>query len=197
MYDERCRALTHELSPALNALQQYRPYMGEAAVLMGLLEREQRAELILTERAAHLTQHPSEVAFPGGKFERTDTDLIATALREAHEETQLEPSRVALLGALPARYTRAGVRVSAVVAQVAPGAALVADPSELNTVFNVPLDLFQPAYACRFDSFERDGRRYRVPAYQFKHYTIWGLTALLATELAAAFYSPTDAATGL
>ncbi|WP_339616157.1 CoA pyrophosphatase [uncultured Gilvimarinus sp.] len=189
MSKHRWRALARQLH-SLDELRQYRPSRGEAAVLIGLVERSETVEVILTERAAHLWSHPSEVAFPGGKFEPVDRDLIDTALREAHEETRLSPDRVALLGALPARHTLAGVRVTAVVAQIAPGAALVADPSELSSIFHAPLTLFQAAQADRLGTIERHGVRYQLPAYLHEGKNIWGLTAVLATEVAALFLAP-------
>lgn len=186
MFNAGWGRLTRQLQP-IETLRQYQPQAGEAAVLIGLIERAGTVELILTERAAHMLQHPSEVAFPGGKFESDDPDLIATALREAHEETHLSTDRAALLGALPARYTRAGVRVSAVVAQIAPGAALIPDPAELSAIFTAPITLFQPEQAARFDTIERQGVGYQIPAYRHEGYDIWGLTALLATEVASVF----------
>ncbi|WP_049722156.1 NUDIX hydrolase [Gilvimarinus polysaccharolyticus] len=186
MSDARWRALVRQLQP-LETLRQYCPTVGEAAVLVGLIERGDKVEVLLTERAAHLLNHPSEVAFPGGKFEPGDRDLIATALREAHEETALSPDRVALLGALPAIHTRAGVKVTAVVAQIAPGVALTADRSELNAIFYAPLALFQAARADYFDHIERAGVQYQTPAYCCAGYNIWGLTAVLATQVAGYF----------
>jgi len=186
MFKPRLSSLQRQLLP-LDELCQYRPRLGEAAVLIGLLEHEHTIELILTQRAAHLFSHPSEVAFPGGKFEPADRHLIATALREAQEETSLCPARASLLGALPARYTHAGIRVTAIVAQVAKGAALVADPSELSSIFSAPVTLFQTAQAARLDVIEQRGVRYRVPAYVHQGYNIWGLTASLATEVAQRF----------
>ena len=56
----------------------------EAAVLMPLT-RTGNPELLLTLRAQNLSTHGGEVAFPGGRRDPEDQDLILTALRETHE----------------------------------------------------------------------------------------------------------------
>ena len=56
-----------------------------ASVLVPLVERGAGLNLILTRRAARLTHHPGQVAFPGGKQDPTDASALAAALREAEE----------------------------------------------------------------------------------------------------------------
>jgi 8-oxo-dGTP pyrophosphatase MutT (NUDIX family) len=60
-----------------------------AAVLVALHGDSSDPQVILTQRAFHLNNHAGEVAFPGGMWDETDTDLLQTALREAHEEIGL------------------------------------------------------------------------------------------------------------
>ena len=49
---------------------------------------------MLTERREDLRRHAGEISFPGGRHDETDADLLATALREAHEEIGLPPESV-------------------------------------------------------------------------------------------------------
>ena len=74
-------------------------HKADAAVLMAMT-REDIPRLILTQRAAHLKSHAGEVAFPGGKRDKTDSSLIYTALREAQEEIALNPQDVEVVGEL-------------------------------------------------------------------------------------------------
>ncbi|MGO2133483.1 MAG: NUDIX domain-containing protein [Halomonas sp.] len=67
--------------------------MPEAAVLIPLVMHPEPT-LLFTLRAAHLATHSGQVAFPGGKRETSDTDLLATALRESEEELLCHPLRL-------------------------------------------------------------------------------------------------------
>ncbi|KAI9341010.1 NUDIX hydrolase domain-like protein [Zopfochytrium polystomum] len=71
-----------------------------AAVLVGLFQNpvSGKLEVLLTVRSATLRTHGGEVALPGGRKDPSDNDLVATALREAHEEVSLAAGRVRVLG---------------------------------------------------------------------------------------------------
>ena len=61
-------------------------HMTSAAVLVVLWGSNDDPKVILTQRSEHLKSHAGEVAFPGGKWDPEDTDLLQTALRETFEE---------------------------------------------------------------------------------------------------------------
>ena len=80
--------------------------LSKAGVLVGICFPQQgEPSVLLTKRASHLTNHPGQVAFPGGKFELQDSTLTNTALREAEEEIGLDRSIPQKLGALPNHET--------------------------------------------------------------------------------------------
>lgn len=58
-------------------------------------------DVLLLQRAARMRHHPGQIAFPGGGVDPEDSGPIAAALREAEEETGLDPSGVEVLGTLP------------------------------------------------------------------------------------------------
>ena len=72
-----------------------------AAVLVLLTDSPDGPTVLLTERAADMTDYPSQLVFPGGVAEAVDGDPAATALREAHEEVGLDPGSVEVIGLLP------------------------------------------------------------------------------------------------
>ena len=65
----------------------------DAAVLVALYLQGGELRAVLTRRRDDLRRHPGEISFPGGRHDPTDADLLATALREAHEEIGLPPTR--------------------------------------------------------------------------------------------------------
>ncbi len=105
-------------------LQAHRPSrltlrLAEAAVLMPIVDRPEPT-LLFTRRAAHLNTHSGQVAFPGGKREAQDPDLLTTALRESEEEIALPPHHVQLLGRLSEVVSLHGLRVTPYVGLIPP-----------------------------------------------------------------------------
>ncbi len=153
-----------------------------AAVLIGIRDdREQR--VVLTVRTDTLQQHAGQVAFPGGRVEPDDVDVVATALRESEEEIGLDASMVTPLGFLEAFETISGYSVTPVVARIAANAALKPDPGEVAEVFEVPFAFFlEPANLRRYTM---DFRGHRREMVEFLHagYRIWGVTAAILYNL--------------
>jgi 8-oxo-dGTP pyrophosphatase MutT (NUDIX family) len=89
-----------------------------AAVLLAVTDDVCNPQVILTRRAQHLPTHQGQIAFPGGKAETEDQDLVATALREAHEEVGLLPEQVKVVGQLGQVLSRQGFVVTPVVGVV-------------------------------------------------------------------------------
>ena len=117
-----------------------------AAVLIPLVPRGDEINVLLTQRTAHLKDHPSQISFPGGRVEGGDQDRIETALREAEEEIGLSRAAIAILGSLPEYDLPSGFRISPVVGWVEPPFALTLDPFEVDSAFEVPLSfLLDPA----------------------------------------------------
>ena len=72
-----------------------------AAVLVLLIDSDNGPNILLTERAAALANYPGLLVFPGGTTEPRDDGPAATALREAGEETGIDPTHVHIIGSLP------------------------------------------------------------------------------------------------
>ena len=154
----------------------------EAAVLLALT-REIDPRLILTQRAQHMKNHPGQVAFPGGKWEKDDSSLLFTALRESEEEIALAPTEVELIAALPQRRTRLGVKVTPYLGFVRPDLPLLADPAELEAIFHVPLSyLLEPRHLIK-KQVDVLGAWCWMPCYHYAGYTIWGFTLTVLIDM--------------
>ncbi len=130
-----------------------------ASVLVPLVVHGDEITVLLTRRAEHLSDHPGQISFPGGRAEPEDLTAITTALREAEEEIGLVRDFVEVLGTLPHYTTVTGYIVTPVVALVQPGFSLRVDASEVAEVFEVPLAyLMKPAHHRRHAVLDDTGR---------------------------------------
>jgi 8-oxo-dGTP pyrophosphatase MutT (NUDIX family) len=160
-----------------------RPGMQQAAVLILLDKVEPGANVVLTQRAAHMRLHPGEIAFPGGKCDTDDPHHWATALREAREEIDLDPSCVQRLGMMWPLVTRSEIQVTPCVGVLTRPVRFRANPEELDVVFTVPLDYCTRPGALQFEEVMYRGRVRRVPRIDYEHYRIWGITAAMLVLL--------------
>jgi 8-oxo-dGTP pyrophosphatase MutT (NUDIX family) len=150
-----------------------------AAVLVPLVNRPAGLQVLLTERAAHLPDHPGQISFPGGRVEPQDASDAAAALRETHEEVGLAAQHVQVLGQLARYDTVSGFRVTPVVGWVEPPFTLAPDPLEVASVFEVPLAfLLDEANHQRQQKQVGNGMR-EVWAMPYGERYIWGATAAM------------------
>ena len=171
-------------------LQQHKPAelhsiheaRARAAVLVPILTDTSGLRLLLTERAGGLSSHGGEVAFPGGKEDRTDHSLEFTALRENEEELGISPEDVDVIGSLRPFISKHGLLVKPYVGIVCPGIQLRPNPDEIASVFEVPLAYFSTAVPVRIDEISRHGESHQVPAFKFDGHEIWGLTSMIVVE---------------
>ncbi|KXC05675.1 NUDIX hydrolase [Microbacterium hominis] len=142
-------------------------------------------DVLLLERATTLRAHPGQVAFPGGRLDPGDAGPIAAALREAEEETGLDPAGVEVLGALPSVPLEfSGHLVTPVLGWWRhPSPVRVVDDAESAAVFRAPVaDLLDPRNRA-VTVIERDGRVWRGPAFEVQGHLVWGFTAMLLDAL--------------
>lgn len=156
----------------------------DAAVLLALYGWPGESGLIFTERRADMRRHAGEISFPGGRHDEADADLVATALREAHEEIALDPAAVEVSGALPPTSTFVtGYRIHPFVGRIAhPGELdLKPNPAEVETVLTFSLDALRETYEMR--RLVRRGIPFHTPTYTVDEHLIWGATARILGDL--------------
>lgn len=147
-----------------------------AAVLILIGDGPAGPEILFVERAATLRTHAGQIAFPGGAADPGDRDVAATAVREAVEETGVDPRGVEIIGALPpAHVAVSGFDVTAVLGWWRdPSPVGPADPAEVASVEVVSVaDLTDPAHRARV----RHPSGYTGPAFEVAGHLVWGLTA--------------------
>jgi 8-oxo-dGTP pyrophosphatase MutT (NUDIX family) len=139
-------------------------------------------DVLLIERAHDMRSHAGQVAFPGGAVDPRDDGVVEAALREAVEETGLDPAGVEVFGTLPALFLPVSDFVVTPVLGWwrAPSPVRVVDPAEVASVHRVPLaDLLDPAN--RFRVGHPSG--YVGPAFGVAGLLVWGFTAGLLDRM--------------
>lgn len=153
-----------------------------AAVLIGI--RADTETVILTKRSAKLKHHPGQIAFPGGKKDAQDVDLIATAKREANEEIGLPAEVIEVLGPLVEHETVTGFQVQPIVTLIKEKFDFFPEAGEVSEVFEVPLDHLLNTENYRIESRRWQGQRRYFYVVPFGPYYIWGATARILFGLA-------------
>jgi 8-oxo-dGTP pyrophosphatase MutT (NUDIX family) len=137
---------------------------------------------VFTRRRSDLRRHAGEISFPGGRQDPQDADLVATALREAHEEIGLRPEDVALLGALtPTPTIATNYAIHPYVGLVEPGQEWTLSPREVDSVLELSLGDLRAGFDRR--RLVRRGVPFRTEVYLVGAHLIWGATARITGEL--------------
>jgi 8-oxo-dGTP pyrophosphatase MutT (NUDIX family) len=155
-----------------------------SAVLVLFGDGPSGPDLLFIQRANGLRRHPGQPAFPGGAIEASDPSPQAAALREAREETGVDPAGVEILGVLPELFiARSDFRVIPVIAWWRePCAVEPLDVAEVAAVRRIPVaDLAEPATRVMVRG--PSGRL--GPGFAADGMLIWGFTAALVDRLLA------------
>lgn len=153
----------------------------DAAVLIAITQ-ELQPRVLLTRRSMQLSQHAGEVSFPGGKRDPSDTSNIVVALREAQEETALNPFEVKLLGDLPIQRARSGLSVKPIVGLIPAHVDLIPQPSEIDRIFFADLKALIEAPPLPYEVRLARQSIY-FPSMQVESEIVWGLTARMLISL--------------
>ncbi len=151
-----------------------------AAVLIPLQRREDGWHVVYIRRTEmpH-DRHSGQVAFPGGRVEPGDADVVAAALREAHEEIDLAPEDVQVLGRLSGFLTVTNYSVTPVVGVLPWPYNFTAQPGEVSRIFSIPLAWLAEKGHRRTVARQLPGGEH-IPVIYFDEYDgelLWGASA--------------------
>ena len=153
-----------------------------AGVMILLFEIDKKWNNILIRRAEDGQTHRGQISFPGGKNEKFDVDIIATACRECEEEIGIKRNDIEVLGTLtPIYIPPSNFVVTATVGFIPNAQYLKAEEKEVQEIIQVPLEfLFHP----KMKKEQEVKPNVISPTYHLDETIIvWGATAMLISEL--------------
>ncbi|MFL6062672.1 MAG: NUDIX hydrolase [Marmoricola sp.] len=153
----------------------------EAAVLIPVYDDGHGDVVVYTERSADLRKHAGEISFPGGRREPGE-DLLATALREAHEEIGLDPALVEVVDTLtPIGTFVSNFRITPFLGRIPAAQAWTLQAREVAQVLELPVRDLRAGH--RHERLLRKGVPVRTHTYTVEGHLVWGATARITHEL--------------
>ncbi len=157
----------------------------KSGVLILFYAKDSEPHITLIQRPEYDGTHSGQIAFPGGKVEDTDTDIIHTALREANEEVGVVMEHVNILGRLTDVYIPvSNFLVSPVLGTIDYTPNFIPEPAEVADIIEMNLSYLKETEELIPQKLTlRTGLKIEVPTFQYQQKTIWGATALMLNEL--------------
>ena len=159
-----------------------------SAVLVPILDRGDHLELILTMRASTLRHHAGQISFPGGRLDEGET-VIDAALRESHEEINLDPSLVDIRGFLPGVITTANFHIAPVLGIIKESPQLTPAPDEVERILIEPLAPLLDQDRHGREAKEYQGQPYKTWVIAHPSEYIWGATAKMLVQWSRAMFN--------
>jgi len=150
-----------------------------AAVLVLIYLKNNEYCLHFQKRPKNFRRHQGEVCFPGGTPEDIDADLLATALREAHEEEDILPQDVTLLGRMDDVPTRTGFTLQVYVGTIPYPYTFKPNAQEVEEIMEVPLKVLCDPSSWREEIRWVDGNPVTRYSYTYGTHIIYGATATI------------------
>lgn len=157
-----------------------------SAVLVLLFHEHERLKIVFIRRGEYVGIHSGQIAFPGGRYEEEDGDLLTTAKREVEEEIGIHRDSYEIIGQLTDLYVPPSnflVRAFVAYSPIRPG--YTPDPREVQEVIEVDLDHFLNHEHIKIKDFPAHNslNNTSAPYYDVDGIVIWGATAMMLREM--------------
>jgi 8-oxo-dGTP pyrophosphatase MutT (NUDIX family) len=155
-----------------------------AAVLVLLYPHNDSVYTVFMQRHDYQGVHGGQISFPGGKKEEKDKDIIQTALREAEEETGVDPFKIDIIGLLTPLYIPvSNMLVTPVVGITDNKPVFIHQPEEVVFLFDADIKRLLDPQSVRKKPFDVRGEMIDIKYFDYEGNVIWGATAMILNEL--------------
>ncbi|MCB0284272.1 MAG: CoA pyrophosphatase [Calditrichae bacterium] len=153
-----------------------------AAVLIPIFFKNDQAHILFTKRTDKVATHKGQISFPGGSMDKTDPDLLFTALRETDEEVGVKAGDVNVLGQTDIFLTNTEFLVTPFVGAYKVPYNYKVNPGEIERLIEVPLLHLLREDIFKIQQIKRNGYNWNIHYYQFEKDVIWGVTGFLLSN---------------
>jgi 8-oxo-dGTP pyrophosphatase MutT (NUDIX family) len=150
-----------------------------SVVLIKLKNDELGDRIIFIKRSKYDGHHSEQMAFPGGKKDQSDPDLLYTAQREIKEELGIEIEISRLKSLNPHWIPISNYWIQPYYIEIDKKLNFTINKREINRIFEIPVSFFKDPAQLNFHEIHYDGEPVDSPRYAFEGQDIWGATALI------------------
>ena len=155
-----------------------------AAVLILLYPDNGSIHTVFMQRHDYNGVHGGQISFPGGKKEPEDENVIQTALREAQEETGVDPGKIGVIEILtPLFIPVSNMIVTPVIGWINEKPVFNHQPEEVVFLIDADLKILLDPSIVKTKPFEIRGEMLEVKYFDYDGNMIWGATAMILHEL--------------
>lgn len=148
-----------------------------AAVLIPIFLKNGEYHILFTKRTDLVKTHKGEICFPGGHYEPEDITMLATALRETHEEVGIPPWDIQMAGELDSTVNASsGYIITSFVGFIPYPHTLKLEVQEIVEALEVPVSFLLDPNNLKEEMWNRNGRQFLVQFYNYHDRIIWGAT---------------------
>lgn len=160
----------------------------QSSVLMLLFPFNGKIHTCLIRRPLAMRNHGGQIAFPGGRKEPSDKDLIDTALRESFEEIGTDFNQLEVIGALTPLYVSvSNFTINPFIAWSDVVPQFKIDSREVDELFIVPVENFMHHTANQIREVTTIRGTFEVPGFYIDELFVWGATAMIISEFIEIF----------
>lgn len=155
----------------------------QSSVLMLLFPFKEKIHTCLIRRPSAMRNHGGQIAFPGGRNEPTDKNLIETAFRESYEEIGTDRNKIVVLGKLTPLYVQvSNFTINPFIGWSESLPQFKIDSQEVAEIFIIPIENFLHHTALQSKEVSTINGTFKVPGFYIDQLFVWGATAMIISE---------------
>ncbi len=154
-----------------------------SSVIVLIIQTESAYKILFNKRTYNVQDHKGEISFPGGRKDKSDQDLLSTALREFEEEMGVASTNIDIIGKLSDVVTSSNYLITPYVGTTSSKLHFSPNPKEVELIIQIPIQELTNHENLRNEVRVANNKPNKYTCYVYQGNFIWGATARILTEL--------------